>query len=136
MNINLTKARKPSKRVGRGPSSNKGKTSGRGMNGQRSRSGASTAFRTGGQTKLYMQLPKVSPLKARDDKSSVVISSDFIIKMFKKDDVVSLDKIKVALKNDNIKSVKIIKGNDKLEPRRVDKSIKCSKNIKSIFQNA
>ena len=136
MNINLSKIKKSSKRVGRGPSSNKGKTSGRGMNGQRSRSGASTTFRTGGQTKLYMQLPKVSPLKPRDDKSAIVVSSDFIIKAFSKDDVISLEKVRLVLKNNNIKSIKIIKGNNKLEPRVVDKSIKCSKNIKSIFQNA
>lgn len=136
MKFSTPKVKKSAKRVGRGPSSNKGKTSGRGMNGQRSRSGASTTFRTGGQTKLYMQLPKVPSLKPKADNSAIVLSSDFIIKTFKKDDVIDLEKVRGVLKNNKIRTVKIIKGRNKLEPRMLDKSIKCSENIKNIFQNA
>ena len=49
------------KRVGRGPASGHGKTSGRGMNGQKSRSGGGKrpGFE-GGQTPLAMLLPKLS----------------------------------------------------------------------------
>ena len=48
-----------SKRVGRGPGSGLGKTSGRGENGQKSRSGASiTAVFEGGQTPLFRRLHK------------------------------------------------------------------------------
>ena len=47
------------KRVGRGPGSGLGKTSGRGENGQKSRSGASiTAVFEGGQTPLFRRLHK------------------------------------------------------------------------------
>ncbi len=47
------------KRVGRGPGSGLGKTSGRGENGQKSRSGASIApWFQGGQSTLYRRLPK------------------------------------------------------------------------------
>lgn len=48
------------KRVGRGPASGHGKTSGRGMNGQKSRSGGGKrpGFE-GGQTPLAMRLPKL-----------------------------------------------------------------------------
>mgnify|MGYP000523652443 CR=1 FL=1 len=48
------------KRVGRGPSSGHGKTSGRGHKGQKSRSGASIpAWFEGGQMPLQRRLPKV-----------------------------------------------------------------------------
>ena len=45
-------------RVGRGPGSGKGRTSGRGMKGQQSRSGVSLNGFEGGQMPLYRQLPK------------------------------------------------------------------------------
>ncbi len=46
------------KRVGRGPGSGTGKTAGRGMKGQKSRSGTSLAGFEGGQMPLYQRLPK------------------------------------------------------------------------------
>ena len=50
---------KTRKRVGRGPGSGMGKTSTRGENGQRSRSGASIpAWFEGGQSPLYRRIPK------------------------------------------------------------------------------
>lgn len=51
---------KKRKRVGRGPASGHGKTAGRGMNGQKSRSGGGKrpGFE-GGQTPLAMRLPKL-----------------------------------------------------------------------------
>ena len=57
----LTKApeAKAKKRVGRGPGSGMGKTSTRGENGQKSRSGASiSAWFEGGQRPLYRRIPK------------------------------------------------------------------------------
>jgi large subunit ribosomal protein L15 len=45
-------------RVGRGPGSGKGKTSGRGVKGQKSRTGVSIAGFVGGQMPLHMRLPK------------------------------------------------------------------------------
>ncbi|MFV0360799.1 50S ribosomal protein L15 [Tropicimonas sp.] len=46
------------KRVGRGPGSGKGKTAGRGIKGQKSRSGVAINGYEGGQMPLYMRLPK------------------------------------------------------------------------------
>ncbi len=46
------------KRVGRGAGSGKGKTAGRGIKGQKSRSGVSINGYEGGQMPLYMRLPK------------------------------------------------------------------------------
>lgn len=51
-------ARKARLRVGRGIGSGKGKTSGRGQKGQKSRSGVSIAGFEGGQMPLHMRIPK------------------------------------------------------------------------------
>ncbi len=51
-------AAKKSKRVARGPGSGKGKTAGRGIKGQKSRSGVSIGGYEGGQMPLYRRLPK------------------------------------------------------------------------------
>ena len=45
-------------RVGRGPGSGKGKTGGRGIKGQKSRSGVAIKAFEGGQMPLYQRLPK------------------------------------------------------------------------------
>ncbi len=46
------------KRVGRGIGTGKGKTCGRGVKGQKARTGCSISGFEGGQTPLYMRLPK------------------------------------------------------------------------------
>ena len=51
-------ATKPRKRVGRGPGSGMGKTGGRGIKGQKSRSGVAIKGYEGGQMPLYQRLPK------------------------------------------------------------------------------
>ena len=56
---NLIKIKnKLKKRVGRGIGSGVGKTCGRGVKGQKSRSGVSVAFFEGGQMPIYRRLPK------------------------------------------------------------------------------
>ena len=51
-------ATKTKKRIGRGPGSGKGKTAGRGLKGQKSRSGVAIKGYEGGQMPLYQRLPK------------------------------------------------------------------------------
>ncbi len=51
-------ATKSRKRVGRGPGSGTGKTAGRGIKGQKSRSGVAINGYEGGQMPLYQRLPK------------------------------------------------------------------------------
>ena len=69
MRINELKStltsRKKSKRRGRGSGSGLGKTSGRGVKGQKSRSGVAIKSFEGGQMPLYRRLPKrgFNPLK-------------------------------------------------------------------------
>ena len=59
------KINKPKIRVGRGIGSGKGKTSGRGVKGQKSRSGVAIKSFEGGQMPLYRRLPKrgFNPIK-------------------------------------------------------------------------
>ena len=60
MNIlnQTTKIKTSKKRLGRGIGSGKGKTSGRGVKGQKSRSGVAIKSFEGGQMPLYRRLPK------------------------------------------------------------------------------
>tara|TARA_B100000963_G_C22470712_1_gene600002 strand:- start:171 stop:620 length:450 start_codon:yes stop_codon:yes gene_type:complete len=55
---NLKKVKQKKLRVGRGIGSGKGKTSGRGVKGQKSRSGVAIKSFEGGQMPLYRRLPK------------------------------------------------------------------------------
>ena len=66
INLNTTSPVKIKKiRVGRGIGSGKGKTSGRGIKGQKSRSGVAIKSFEGGQMPLYRRLPKrgFNPIK-------------------------------------------------------------------------
>ncbi len=65
-------ATKKRKRVGRGPGSGTGKTAGRGIKGQKSRSGVAIAGYEGGQMPLYMRLPKRGFNKPNRKKFAVV----------------------------------------------------------------
>ena len=62
---NREKLNKSKTRVGRGIGSGKGKTSGRGVKGQKSRSGVAIKSFEGGQMPLYRRLPKrgFNPIK-------------------------------------------------------------------------
>ena len=60
------------KRVGRGVGSGKGKTAGRGIKGQKSRSGVAINGYEGGQMPLYQRLPKRGFNKPNSKKFAVV----------------------------------------------------------------
>ena len=62
---NTVKVKISKKRLGRGIGSGKGKTSGRGIKGQKSRSGVAIKSFEGGQMPLYRRLPKrgFNPIK-------------------------------------------------------------------------
>ena len=62
-----TKTKEIKKRLGRGIGSGKGKTSGRGVKGQKSRSGVAIKSFEGGQMPLYRRLPKrgFNPIKSK-----------------------------------------------------------------------
>jgi len=66
------KLKKNTKRLGRGIGSGKGKTSGRGHKGQKSRSGVAIKSFEGGQMPLYRRLPKRGFKKIRSDKIAII----------------------------------------------------------------
>jgi large subunit ribosomal protein L15 len=67
-NLQPAQARKDRKRVGRGPGSGKGKFSGRGVKGQKSRSGSHKmrAGFEGGQMPIYMRIGKLRGSTSKD----------------------------------------------------------------------
>ena len=65
-------ASKKRMRVGRGPGSGKGKTGGRGIKGQKSRSGVAINGYEGGQMPLYQRLPKRGFSKPNRKKFAVI----------------------------------------------------------------
>ncbi len=72
-------ATKRRKRVGRGPGSGTGKMGGRGIKGQKSRSGVALNGYEGGQMPLYMRLPKRG-FNSRNKKNFAVINLGLIQK--------------------------------------------------------
>tara|TARA_Y100000310_G_scaffold334540_1_gene414575 strand:- start:456 stop:908 length:453 start_codon:yes stop_codon:yes gene_type:complete len=110
----LPKIVKTKKRVGRGIGS-RGAKSGRGMKGQRSRAGAPRrrAGFEGGQTPLYMRLPKARGAKQRFRSRVVkpvrVTTTD--LNRFADGDVVGLGALrKAGLLDTRTDSVKLVKG--------------------------
>ena len=104
----VPKLKKKKLRVGRGIGSGKGKTSGRGVKGQKSRRGVAIKSFEGGQMPLYRRLPKrgFNPLlknklaKINLEKIQMLIEKNKI-KTNEKINVESLIKIKAINKNSN-----------------------------------
>ena len=109
---------KTRKRVGRGPGSGLGKTSGRGQKGQKSRSGASIpAWFQGGQSPLYRRLPKRGFNNARYREEFATINLSDLNKHFNDGDVVSPELLKEkGIIKKQLCGVKVL-GNDELEKK-------------------
>ena len=92
---NRNKINKSKLRVGRGIGSGKGKTSGRGVKGQKSRSGVAIKSLEGGQMPLYRRLPKrgFNPI----NKKTIA--------------VLNLDKIQFYIDKKNIKTTDTLNSN-------------------------
>ena len=92
---NRNKINKSKLRVGRGIGSGKGKTSGRGVKGQKSRSGVAIKSFEGGQMPLYRRLPKrgFNPI----NKKTIAI--------------LNLNKIQSYIDKKNIKTTDILNSN-------------------------
>lgn len=88
---NSTKARK---RVGRGPASGTGKTSGRGLNGQKSRPGGGKgAGFEGGQTPLARRLPKLPGFRNPNRVEYAPVNVERLDALFEANDVVDGDSL-------------------------------------------
>ena len=94
-NLPRSKETKNIKRVGRGPGSGMGKTSTRGENGQKSRSGASIpAWFQGGQTPLHRRIPIRGFNNKQFETKYAVINLSDLDKFFKDGDVVTPELLK------------------------------------------
>ena len=100
-------------RVGRGIASGKGKTSGRGVKGQKSRSGVAIKSFEGGQMPLYRRLPKRGFNQIKKENIGILNLSKIQylldnnkIKSDSKIDINVLKKAKVI--NKNLKKIKIL----------------------------
>ncbi len=108
--IRVKNSEKKRKRVGRGIGSGKGKTAGRGMKGQKSRTGVSINGFEGGQMPLHMRMPKHG-FNSRKKIKKVVLKTDLIntllekkiIKENSKIGVVEITKLSNSKKNVHIK---------------------------------
>ena len=74
LNKLYSKVKKSKKRLGRGIGSGKGKTSGRGHKGQKSRSGVAIKSFEGGQMPLYRRLPKRGFKSITNNKNVAIIN--------------------------------------------------------------
>ncbi len=110
---NRSKIKKSKIRVGRGIGSGKGKTSGRGVKGQKSRSGVAIKSFEGGQMPLYRRLPKrgFNPLQ----KESIAILNLDKIQFFINKKTINTNDVlnssilkKLNLINKNSKKLKIL----------------------------
>ena len=117
---NRNKINKTKLRVGRGIGSGKGKTSGRGVKGQKSRSGVAIKSFEGGQMPLYRRLPKrgFNPI----NKKTIAI--------------LNLDKIQSYIDKKNIKTTDTLNSNLlkklKLILRQISRQNLLLKNLKKL----
>jgi|TARA_Y100000389_G_C17273474_1_gene419187 large subunit ribosomal protein L15 len=110
---NRVKINKKKMRVGRGIGSGKGKTSGRGVKGQKSRSGVAIKSFEGGQMPLYRRLPKRG-FNSIGKKNIAILNLDMIQfhidkKRFKSSDIINTNLLKkLNLINKNSVKLKIL----------------------------
>ena len=132
LKINKTKIR-----VGRGIGSGKGKTSGRGVKGQKSRSGVAIKSFEGGQMPLYRRLPKrgFNPIK----KTEVAILNLEKIQSFidkksiKSSDVLNADLLKkLNLINKNSKKLKILGTGEIKEKMNIEADLASKSALKKL----
>tara|TARA_B100000686_G_C16653695_1_gene896946 strand:+ start:66 stop:521 length:456 start_codon:yes stop_codon:yes gene_type:complete len=96
LNTLNSKNSKSKKRLGRGIGSSKGKTSGRGHKGQKSRSGVAIKSFEGGQMPLYRRLPKRGFRNIKSKHNFALINLSRIQQIFDKHKNIAENKINLA----------------------------------------
>ncbi len=125
-------ANKGKKRLGRGIGSGKGKTSGRGVKGQKARSGVAIKGYEGGQTPMYMRIPKRGFNNSVFKTNYRVLTTDILLDLFASGTLNPMETItkeilvekKIAKSTDLIK---LIMGKDEID---VDFKIEVDKTSK------
>ena len=98
LNIKIKRAKK---RLGRGIGSTKGKTSGRGHKGQKSRSGVAIKSFEGGQMPLYRRLPKRGFKNFRNKKNIAMINLSKILEALQKKTLTSSNTVNLSVLQKN-----------------------------------
>ena len=116
--LNKLKSTKNNKRIGRGIGSGKGKTSGRGHKGQKSRSGVAIHGFEGGQMPLHRRLPKFGFNNINNERF-IEINLDKIQKIIDKNSIKEGERFNIQLlkklsiiKNNNTQKIKILGRGD------------------------
>ena len=126
LNTLVSKTFKPKKRLGRGIGSSKGKTSGRGHKGQKSRSGVAIKSFEGGQMPLYRRLPKRGFNSINKKKLIAIISLSRVQEIIKKKASFTKEKInlsnlqKFKLINKKYKKLKLLGSGDLKEKLNIE----------------
>jgi len=140
MKINQLKphaqSKKSRKRVGRGSGSGLGRTCGRGLNGQKSRSGVSINGFEGGQMPLYRRLPKRG-FKSPFSKKIQTINFKFILKAIEKNnldpkDIKEEDLFKKNILNKSKGMVKLLNVGALKTPLNIEVSFASKKAVEQI----
>ena len=127
-------------RVGRGIGSGKGKTSGRGVKGQKSRSGVAIKSFEGGQMPLYRRLPKRGFRPLKKEKIAILnlerIQSLIETKKIQQESIIDLDYLKKTnIMNKSYNKLKIL-GTGDIKFKINLKVDFVSKSAKSKIENA
>ena len=136
MKLNTLKAKwsKNKKRLGRGIGSGKGKTSGRGHKGQKSRSGVAIKSFEGGQMPLYRRLPKRGFKSFKNKNDLALINLSKIQDMISNKKITEKEKINLS----NLQKIKFI--NKKYTKLKIlgmgDLKIKLDIEVNSISKGA
>ena len=110
LNTLISKNQKSKKRLGRGVGSGKGKTSGRGHKGQKSRSGVAINSFEGGQMPLYRRLPKRGFRNFSTSKKIAIINLSRIQEIIAKQKTILNNKINISnLQKSKLISKKFVK---------------------------
>ena len=138
--FNVPGSKKPRKRVGRGIGSGTGKTCGRGVKGQKSRSGV--AIKTeGGQMPLIKRLPKrgFNCSKSVDYTAISVADIEVLIGMKRIDATKNINKdtlVSIGYIKSTETPVKLLGGVEKIEHKLTIELDACSASAKSVIEKA
>ena len=133
------KLKEKKKRLGRGIGSSKGKTSGRGHKGQKSRSGVAIKSFEGGQMPLYRRLPKRGFKTLKNKKDVALINLNKLQKIMDKNKRVANFKFnltnlqKLNLLRKKYKKIKVLGSGDVKEKFNIEVNF-ISKNAKKKIE--
>ena len=134
---NREKINKTKIRVGRGIGSGKGKTSGRGVKGQKSRSGVAIKSFEGGQMPLYRRLPKRGFNSISTEKVAILnlekIQSYIDNKTINSSELLSTDLLKkLKIINKNSTKLKILGSGDIKDKVNIEANLASKSAVKKL----